>query len=207
MYEFERDHMVLTQIEARGIKNTNVLNAMRTVPRHKFVSPEDIEYAYNDHPLPIGYGQTISQPYIVAYMTNVLNITKKDKVLEIGTGCGYQAAILAELAKEVYSIEIVEALGKRAESILLSLGYDNVYLKIGDGYQGWKEEAPFDAMIITAAPPELPGNLLSQLKDGGRAIMPVGKLGSQQLIYITRDGELFHKQTLSLVNFVPMVHS
>src|SRR5690554_3153125 len=167
-HKARRARMVKTQIESRGINNAKVLNALRTVERHRFVLPEYVRYAYNDSPLPIEEGQTISQPYIVAFMTEVLELRKKDKVLEIGTGSGYQAAVLAEICDSVFTIEIFETLGKRARAVFNQLGYNNIYAKIGDGYKGWPEHAPFDAIIVTAAPEEIPEPLKEQLAEGGR---------------------------------------
>ncbi|MBW2359244.1 MAG: protein-L-isoaspartate(D-aspartate) O-methyltransferase, partial [Deltaproteobacteria bacterium] len=167
-----REHMVKQQIMARGVEEPRVLEAMRKVPRHLFVPEKYRAFSYRDHPLPIGQGQTISQPYIVAFMTEALDLKPDEKVLEIGTGSGYQAAILAELVKEVYTIEIVEKLGKRA--------HKNIHVKIGDGYKGWPEKAPFDAVIVTCAPERIPEALVQQLNDGGRMIIPVGKAGAIQ---------------------------
>jgi len=200
----QRMKMVKEQIASRGIKNRRVLKAMREVKRHTFV-PYGIQWlAYRDSPLPIGEGQTISQPFIVAYMTEALELKPQDKVLEIGTGSGYQAAVLAKLVKHVYSIEIVESLGKNAEMHLKDQGYTNVTIKIGDGYQGWKEHAPFDHIIVTAAPKHVPQPLIDQLKVGGTMIMPVGGLW-QELIRITKTKKGFTKEKLIPVRFVPMV--
>ena len=177
---------------------------MRKVPRHQLVPPEVRDSAYRDHPLPIGYGQTISQPYIVALMTEELELSGDEKVLEIGTGSGYQAAVLAELAGRVYSIEIVEALADRSRRDLEMLGIDNVTVRSGDGYQGWSEKAPFDAIIVTAAPPAVPQPLVDQLAVGGRMVVPVGQ-HHQELILITRDEEGVSRRRLIGVRFVPMV--
>ena len=180
------------QIIARGVQTPRVLDAMRKVPRHLFV-PKSLRFlAYRDHPLPIGYGQTISQPYIVAFMSEVLNLSSGERVLEVGTGSGYQAAILAELCKEVYSIEIIEKLAIKAQATLERLGYGNVQVRVGDGYKGWSEKAPFDAVIVTCAPESIPGPLIHQLKEGGRMIIPVGAQGTvQKLVSATKKGEDF----------------
>ena len=177
----EVEIMVNTQIVSRGVEDGRVINAMKKTPRHRFVPKKIEKIAYSDRPLPIGEGQTISQPYIVALMTELLELKGKEKVLEIGTGSGYQAAILSQLAGECYSIEIVETLAHSAKAILKQLGYDNVLVKWGDGYQGWPEHAPFDRIIITAAPEEIPQKLITQLKVGGRMVLPVGKW-NQELI-------------------------
>jgi len=200
-----RELMVKTQIEARGVTDPRVLEAMRNVERHKFVPSYDPASAYGDHPLPIGHGQTISQPYIVALMTELCELNGSEKVLEIGTGSGYQAAILSLLAKEVYSIEIVEPLGKSAKKRLEELGYKNVHVRIGDGYRGWPEEAPFDVIMLTAAPPRIPETLIEQLADGGILVAPEGDF-SQELIKITKNGKNITKKTITYVRFVPMVH-
>jgi protein-L-isoaspartate(D-aspartate) O-methyltransferase len=195
--------MVGTQIRARGIKDEGVLNAMRKVDRHKFV-PEEIRHqAYSDRPLPIGEGQTISQPYIVALMTELLELKKKDRVLEMGTGSGYQAAILAELAGYVFTIEIIESLALSAERLLRELGYRNIEVKIGDGYIGWEECGPFDAVIITAAPSHIPQPFLNQLKERGRLVIPVGDY-YQELKKITKVKGQIKSQNVTPVVFVPM---
>jgi protein-L-isoaspartate(D-aspartate) O-methyltransferase len=202
----ERARMVADQIQARDVNDPNVLKAMRIVPRHAFVRPGEQPYAYNDHPLPIGLGQTISQPYIVAFMTAALNLDPNDKVLEIGTGSGYQAAVCAEIAQEVYTIEILEELAKSAARKLKELGYRNVFVRAGDGYLGWPEKAPFDAIIGTAAAGRIPPPLIEQLKPGGRMILPVqGRFGFQYLVLITKDskGNLRQKNVMP-VQFVPM---
>jgi protein-L-isoaspartate(D-aspartate) O-methyltransferase len=195
--------MVATQIEARGIKNRLVLDAMRSVPRHLFVPESMRPDAYRDGPLPIGHRQTISQPYIVALMTELLEPDPEMKVLEIGTGSGYQAAVLAECVREVYSIEIVPELGKQAAELLDRLGYDNVHARIGDGYDGWPDQAPFDAIMVTAAPAEIPRPLLEQLAVGGRLVIPVGR-GSQDLVVVTRTKDGFERRLSTPVRFVPM---
>jgi protein-L-isoaspartate(D-aspartate) O-methyltransferase len=201
----KRMRMVENQIRKRGVRDTRVLRALETVPRHEFVPVSSVNQAYEDHPLFIGHGQTISQPYIVALMSEVLELDEADRVLEIGTGSGYQAAVLAVLVEKVYSIEIVEELGVEAASRLERLGYDNVEVRIGDGYQGWPEEAPFDAVIVTAAPETVPQALVDQLADGGRMVLPVG-VGVQELLLIEKkDGKVTERRITS-VRFVPMVH-
>ena len=203
----QRERMVREQIEGRGIRDADVLRAMRTTPRHLFV-PENLrEYAYWDHALPIGLGQTISQPYIVALMTELLAPKKRDRVLEIGTGTGYQAAVLAELAKHVYTMEIVAELANSARERLAALGLRNVTVRQGDGYKGWPEEAPFDRIILTAAPPEVPQKLVEQLARGGRLVAPVGESpATQELVVVekTRAGEI-RQRAVAPVMFVPMV--
>ncbi|RMG94416.1 MAG: protein-L-isoaspartate(D-aspartate) O-methyltransferase [Deltaproteobacteria bacterium] len=201
----ERDRMVAEQIEARGVTDPRVLAAMAKVPRHLFVPDAYQAEAYQDHPLPIGHGVTISQPYIVALMTELAEVRPGDKVLEIGTGSGYQAAVLAELGAEVYSIEVIEPLARRAKERLAKLGYDRVHVRHGDGYRGWPEAAPFDAVVVTAAPPEVPEALREQLADGGRLVIPVGSR-YQELKVITRRGNRFDERTVIPVRFVPMVH-
>jgi protein-L-isoaspartate(D-aspartate) O-methyltransferase len=202
----QRHEMVARQIEARGVKDTRVLEAMRRVPRHLFVPDKERPYAYDDSPLPIGEGQTISQPYIVAYMTEALDLKRTDKVLEIGTGSGYQAAVLAEIVERVYSIEIVPSLAERAKRTLASLGYGSVEVRQGDGYKGWPEQAPFDAIIVTCAPNEVPEELKAQLAEGGRMIIPVGRAGSVQTLVkaVKRHGVLQLSEEMA-VRFVPMV--
>lgn len=200
-----REKMVVKQIVNRGIKDQKTLDAIRSVERHKFVLDRHISEAYDDHPLPIGYGQTISQPYIVALMTELCELDGSEKVLEIGTGSGYQAAILSLLAKEVFSIEIVEPLGKGAAKKLIELGYKNVHVRIGDGYKGWPKEAPFDVIILTASPPEIPKVLFQQLKEGGIMVAPVGDY-QQELVKIQKKQGKMIKRTITYVRFVPMVH-
>lgn len=206
-YAAARREMVRQQLQGwgRNIRNARVLAAMAKVPRHLFVPEAVRAEAYEDHPLPIGYGQTISQPYIVAYMTELLDPRPADKALEVGTGSGYQAAVLGELVKEVYTIEIVEPLGLRARETLRNLGYTNVHVRIGDGYKGWPEAAPFDCIIVTCAPDHVPPPLIEQLREGGRMVIPVGGfLGGQQLVLLKKEGgELIRKATLPVV-FVPM---
>jgi protein-L-isoaspartate(D-aspartate) O-methyltransferase len=202
-YAFQRERMVVEQIQARNIRNPEVLKAMRTVPRDQFV-PENIRHlAYGDHALPIGEGQTISQPYIVALMTDTIMPEKNMKVLEIGTGSGYQAAILAELCRSVYTIEIIEKLGRQAERIL-TRRYQNVFVKIGDGYQGWPEAAPFDAILVTCAPTKVPRPLADQLKEGGRMVIPIGKIKQELVVLVKRNGQL-EREAIIPVLFVPMV--
>jgi protein-L-isoaspartate(D-aspartate) O-methyltransferase len=201
----ERDEMVDEQLASREITHAATLAAMRKVPRHRFVPEQLARSAYADSPLPIGHGQTISQPLIVAFMTQTAQITRDSKVLEIGTGSGYQAAVLAQLAGHVYTIEIVPVLAQSARQILRRLGYSNVSVRQGDGYQGWPEEAPFDRVILTASPPEIPQTLIDQLARGGRLVAPVGRLGSQELVLIEKkaDGTLRRRSVLP-VAFVPM---
>ncbi len=196
--------MVAGQIEARGVRDSRVLAALREVPRHWFVPPEARAGAYQDHPLPIGHGQTISQPFIVAIMTELARVRPMGKVLEIGTGCGYQTAVLAELAREVFSLEYVEPLAAGAARLLAELGYHNVHARAGDGAGGWPEEAPFDAIIITAAPCCVPAMLLNQLQQGGRLVVPEG--GETQMLRVyTRTAEGFAVEDILPVRFVPMV--
>ncbi len=199
-----RAEMVRNQIEARGISNQMVIEAMKSVPRHFFVPEKHKARSYHDCPLPIGYNQTISQPYIVAYMTEKLDLNKRDKVLEIGTGSGYQAAILAEIVDSVYTIEIVSALAKVSAYKLKELGYQNIRCKDGDGYNGWIEHAPFDAIIVTAAPSKIPQPLLDQLAEGGKLIVPVGPKGSSQYLkIITKENNKIKTRNLLAVRFVP----
>jgi protein-L-isoaspartate(D-aspartate) O-methyltransferase len=203
-FSAERQRMVQQQLMTRGINDGRVLAAMAKVPREEFVAPESRAATYEDGPLPIGYGQTISQPYVVAFMTEQLRPKPSDRVLEVGTGSGYQAAILAELVSEVFSIEIVEQLAKNAEATLQRLGYKNVHVKIGDGYKGWPEEGPFDAIIVTCAPDKVPQPLVDQLKDDGRMVIPVGDRFAQQLYLLEKkNGQLKQSATLP-VRFVPM---
>ena len=200
----ERERMVVEQIEARGVRGPAVLAALRRVPRHHFM-PESVRpRAYFDGAVPIGHGQTISQPFIVASMTEHLGLRPDSRVLEIGTGSGYQAAVLAEIVAEVYTIEIVEPLAERASATLASLGYQNVRVRAGDGYRGWPEAAPFDAIVVTAAPERIPQTLVDQLAPGGRMVIPVGGRGDQDLLRLVREGDTVRKETLYGVLFVPM---
>ena len=198
-----RHDMVETQIRARGVEDPRVLAAMARVPRHRFVLESDIDIAYNDHPIGIGFGQTISQPYIVGFMSEALAVKETDRVLEIGTGSGYQAAVLGELAREVYTIEIVTELADRSTKLLEALGYRNVHVRAGDGYAGWPEHAPFDAVIVTAAPDHVPQPLVDQLKSGGKLVIPVGR-GSQDLLVMTRTPSGLREDARLPVRFVPL---
>jgi protein-L-isoaspartate(D-aspartate) O-methyltransferase len=200
----ERQRMVQRQLMARGIHEERVLAAMAKVPREEFVPPNSRAESYEDGPLQIGYRQTISQPYIVAFMTEQLHPKRNDRVLEIGTGSGYQAAILAELVAEVYTVEIIEPLAKNAEATLQRLGYKNVHVKAGDGYKGWPEYAPFDAIIVTAAPDHVPQPLIDQLKEGGRMIIPVGEFGNQELYLLEKKNGEMQRRAVLPVRFVPM---
>ena len=204
-WEHERGEMVRWQIRERGIKDERVLEAMRAVPRHEFVPPHLRGSAYRDAPLPIGEGQTISQPYIVAYMTAALELSDEDKVLEVGTGSGYQAAILAQIARQVISVERLPRLAGEARQKLAELGYDNVSVVVGDGTQGWPDEAPYDAIIITAASPEVPDPLRWQLAERGRLVAPIGPRYSQQLVRLRREGDEFRSENLLGVAFVPLI--
>ncbi len=202
----ERDRMVDAHIIPSGITDPAVIAAMRRVPRHRFVPAPEAISAYVDRPLPIGHGQTISQPSLVAMMTEVLTLRKIDKVLEVGTGSGYQTAILAELVDQVLTVEIVEPLARQAEQILAELSYNNVRVQVRDGYQGWPEEAPFDAIIVTAAADQVPQALLNQLAVGGRLIVPVGRFYQTLELYRRMAEEKFERKTLTTVRFVPLVH-
>ena len=199
--------MVREQIIRRGISNNQVIDVMQNTPRHRFVPDGVADYAYQDNALPIGKGQTISQPYIVAFMTEALDVDSTYKILEIGTGSGYQAAVLSSLVKHVYTIEIVKMLAERADSTLKALSYNNVTVRWGNGYKGWPEEAPFDRIIGTAAPPEIPKALIDQLKPGGKMVLPVGT-NWQEIVVLTKSksGKIQKKNVLP-VRFVPMVHS
>jgi len=204
VYEPSRKKMVEEQIIARGISDSLVINAMLTVKRHFFVPANLMQLAYRDRPLPIGYGQTISQPYIVAIMTELLEVKKTHRILEVGTGSGYQAAILSLLADSVFTIEILEPLARSAKAKLKIFGYNNVAVKTGDGYKGWKEHAPFDGIIVTCAPDEIPPLLLEQLSIGGRMVIPVGSY-YQELLLITKDSSGLSEKSIVPVRFVPMI--
>ena len=205
-YKKLRDVMVDTQLKNRHIRSKVVLDAMRTIPRHLFVPTDMQRYSYQDSPLPIGLDQTISQPYIVAFMTEQLNPVPGMKILEIGTGSGYQAAVLAHIGCEVYTIELLDELAERAKKILSELKFNNLYVKCGNGYAGWTEHAPFDAIIVTAAPEKIPEALIEQLKDGGQIIIPVGPVHEvQSLKLLTKKGEKITEKELLPVRFVPMV--
>jgi len=196
--------MVAEQIAGRGVANPEVLRVMLKVPRHAFVPEPYTRYAYDDSPLPIGGEQTISQPYIVALMTEELDLKPGDRVLEVGTGSGYQAAVLAEIAAQVYTIEIIDFLGLRAEEVLKGLGYSNVHVKIGDGYEGWPDEAPFDKVIVTCAPTEIPEPLVAQLAEGGIMVIPVGEAGSQFLYRVRKQAGRVETERVTPVSFVPL---
>ena len=206
-YENQRKIMVEDQIKRRGVKDVGVLKAVQKVEREKFVPEKYRDLAYSDNPLPIGHQQTISQPYIVAYMTEHLQVSKSHNVLEIGTGSGYQAAILAELAHHVFTIEIIPKLAESAEKVLMELAYENITVRTGDGYKGWPEEAPFDRIMVTAAPNEIPEKLVEQLAPNGRMILPVGgSIFAQYLWLVQKDQEgIVTKEKILAVRFVPMV--
>lgn len=205
LYRIARERMVENQIKARGITDERVLQAMRKVPRHLFIDPALRDQAYGDYPLPIGEGQTISQPYIVALMTEALELRGHERVLEIGTGSGYQTAILAELALWVYTIERYAFLQERAKKILFELGYRNISFKIGDGTLGWQEASPFDAIIVTAGAPQIPPPLIEQLAEGGRIVIPVGDEFSQILVKGVKRGGVLHTKNLEPVRFVKLI--
>lgn len=204
-FEKERKKMIKNQIQSRGITDKKTLEAIESVPRHLFVPDEYRDRAYDDGPLPIGYGQTISQPYIVAYMTELLNVGPDDIVLEIGTGSGYQAAVLSKIVKKVYTVEIIEELGLAAKERLKALNYDNVEVKIGDGYYGWEEHAPYDGIIVTAASEHIPPPLIKQLKDNCNMIIPVGSpFNIQNLMLVKKSGGKITTKSLIPVRFVPL---
>ncbi len=203
-YQQQREQMVRTQLQNRGITDQKTLEAMRTTERHKFIPGNQKRHAYEDRPLPIGYGQTISQPYIVAFMTQIIEPKSHYRVLEIGTGSGYQAAVLAEIVDEVYTIEIIEELGNHAIEVLDKLNYNNAHVKIADGYYGWEEHAPFDAIVVTAAAEHIPPPLVKQLKDGGKMIIPVGSpFRVQQLMLVEKKNDQLTTKNLMPVRFVP----
>ena len=204
-YAIARERMIQSQLVVRKITDKRVLEAMRSVPRHDFVPKELWSRAYGDHPLPIGQGQTISQPYMVALMTQELQLEKANKVLEIGTGSGYQAAILAELASRVFSIERVSELSSRARKVLDALGYSNVIIKTGDGTLGWKEFAPFDRIIVTAGAPDVPPALVEQLVDGGRIVLPIGNTYVQTLLVVQKKGKKIERKEVCGCTFVPLI--
>ena len=204
-YDRLRLRMVERQIKGRGVRDGRVLDAMRKVPRHLFLPPEKADQAYEDHPVSIGRGQTISQPYMVALMTEALELRGDEKVLEIGTGSGYQTAILAELAREVYSVERIPELADEARTRLEDLGYTNVHIRVGNGTLGWPEEAPFDAILVTAGAPKVPKSLKAQLADGGRLVIPVGSEFHQVLYRIRRRGDEFLEEPLTSCVFVPLI--
>jgi protein-L-isoaspartate(D-aspartate) O-methyltransferase len=199
-----RKRMVEEQIMARGIHNARVLTAMGSVPRHEFVPLDDLPWAYSDGPLPIGHGQTISQPYIVALMTELLEVEAKDRVLEIGTGSGYQTAVLGEMAVEVHTVEVIPELAAQAEKNLTRLGYTQIHVHVGDGSIGWKEAAPYEKIVVTAAAPEVPQALLEQLNEGGQLVIPVGSRSVQQLEVWQRSGQKYNRQISIAVCFVPL---
>lgn len=201
-----RKKMVEEQIKDRGIKDKKILDAMLKVERHKFVPAGQKERAYGDYPLPIGEGQTISQPYIVALMTSVLDLDGSEKILEIGTGSGYQAAVLAELADQVYTIEVIKPLAERAKKLLNELGYDNITVKYGDGYGGWDEHSPFDRIIVTCSPTHIPEELKDQLAEDGKMIIPVGPRFAQNLVLLNKKNGKVKKQKMIPVRFVPMIN-
>lgn len=197
--------MVETQIRSRGVTDPAVLRAMETVPRHRFVPPEYWHQAYADHPLPIGHGQTISQPYIVALMTQLLRLSPTDRVLEVGTGCGYQSSILAEIVQEVHTVEIIAELAEQARDRLEELGYANVHVHEGDGYEGWPENAPYDGVIVTAAAPEIPPPIVEQMAEGGRLVIPVGtRMGFQELLLLEKERGKLRRTHCGGVLFVPL---
>lgn len=204
-YKILRQRMVAEQIESRGVQKKNVLQALLTVPRHQFVPGNQTKHAYEDRPLPIGYGQTISQPYIVGYMTEIINPEPTQRILEIGTGSGYQAAILAEIVREVFTVEIISELGQSAAEHLKRLGYKKINVKIADGYYGWPEKAPFDAIVVTAAAEYIPPPLIDQLKDGGKMIIPVGSpFLVQTLMLVEKNKNKITTRSLMPVRFVPL---
>jgi len=205
VYRELRERMVTTQILSRGVRNPYVIKAMKKVPRHKFVEPPYAEDAYSDYPLQIGCGQTISQPYMVAVMTELIEPEPEHRVLEIGTGSGYQSAVLAEIVKEVYSVERCAELASKAQKVLNELGYTNVKIKVDDGTQGWEEHAPYDGIIVTAGAPEVPKPLIEQLREGGRLVIPIGSRFSQMLVRVTKRGNKLDYEELFGCVFVPLI--
>ncbi len=206
-YENQRQQMVTRQIRARGVRHPEVLRAMTVVPRHLFVPMAFRTLAYSDSPLPIGHDQTISQPYIVARMTELLDLKPGQRILEIGTGSGYQAAVLAEMGAQVFTIEIVPDLASNAQKVLSQLGYDNLHTRVGDGYKGWPRYAPFDAVIVTCSPTHVPAPLKDQLAEGGRMVIPVGPAGHQQLVLLRKRDNRIDQEKIFDVRFVPMIDS
>lgn len=204
-FKQQRETMVDKQIKLRGITNKEVLKAFYVVPRHEFVLPGYVRFAYTDAPLPIDEGQTISQPYIVAFMTDALELRPEDRVLEVGTGSGYQAAILAQICDSVFTIEIFEKLNQKSVEVFNRLGYDNIYCKVGDGYKGWSQMAPFDAIIVTCSPSHIPKALKEQLAEGGRMIIPVGEGRIQKLVLLEKKKGKIRERTVLPVRFVPML--
>ncbi|MGD9971917.1 MAG: protein-L-isoaspartate(D-aspartate) O-methyltransferase [Desulfatirhabdiaceae bacterium] len=208
IHQSRRETMVQTQIVARGIRDETTIQAMRSVPRHLFVAPSLIDSAYLDQPLTIGYGQTISQPYIVAYMTELIRPKAADRILEIGTGSGYQAAVLAEIVNQVYTIEIIPELGNASRDRLQKLGYRNIQIRVADGYEGWPDQAPFDAIVVTAAAEYIPPPLIRQLKEGGRMVIPVGSpFLVQTLMLVEKEKGIVRTTSLAPVRFVPFRRS
>jgi protein-L-isoaspartate(D-aspartate) O-methyltransferase len=201
-----RERMVEMQLRARGIQDERVLEAMRRVPRHRFVQPREADIAYGDHPIDIGFGQTISQPYIVGFMTEALALPPEARVLEVGTGSGYQTAVLAEVSREVYSIEVVPEHAARATALVHELGYANVTIRTGDGYHGWREAAPFDGILVAAAPDHVPQPLIEQLEIGRRIVVPIGR-GDQDLLVLTRTETGVREEQRIAVRFVPFVRT
>jgi protein-L-isoaspartate(D-aspartate) O-methyltransferase len=203
-----KEHMIRWHLQARGIHDPRVVQALRDVPREAFVQPSDVASAYGDHPLLIGYGQTISQPYMVAAMTEILQLVPADRVLEVGTGSGYQAAVLSRLVLDVYTVEVVPSLCESARELLERLGYANVHVHCADGYYGWREHAPYDAIIVTCAPDHIPHVLVDQLGDGGRMVLPVGPAGDEQILWLLeRRGQEIKSQRIMSVAFVPLTGS
>jgi len=199
------DDMVTLQIQRRGISDKRLLDAMRSVERHLFIPKSQLLFAYEDHPLPIGMGQTISQPFIVAEMTNALQLNEQDRVLEIGTGSGYQAAILSKMVAEVYTVERIKSLMEKAKRVFKSQGYNNIQTYLSDGTLGWPEHGPYDAIMVTASAPKIPTTLVSQLAVGGRMVIPVGDRSVQSLVKVYKDQKGVHVNDFSLVRFVPLI--